>query len=125
MEGRGVNYIHNCHGSWISQYQTRATVEIFFTRLRLVKNISTVALVWYCEIHSHDSCVYTITPLYVTKYTIHIMEFCNTPLLNTGNNLLFPPARGASWGILNRYWLDTNKSPECFDNLYRLNEVAR
>ena len=58
--GRGVNYIHNCHGSWISQYQTRATVEIFFTRLRLVKNISTVALVWYCEIHSHDSCVYTI-----------------------------------------------------------------
>ena len=56
LEGRGVNYIHNCHGTWISQYQTRATVEIFFTRLRLVKNISTVALVWYCEIHSHDSC---------------------------------------------------------------------
>ena len=48
--------------SWISQHQTRATVEIYFTRLRLVKNISTVALVWYCEIHSHDSCVYTKTP---------------------------------------------------------------
>ena len=22
FEGRGVNYIHNCHGSWISKYQT-------------------------------------------------------------------------------------------------------
>ena len=59
--GRGVKYIHNnCHESWISQYQTRGTVEIFFTRLRLMKNISPVALVWYCEIHFHDSCVYTI-----------------------------------------------------------------
>ena len=32
--------------------------------------------------------IFDITPLYVTKYTINIIEFCNTPLLNTGNNLL-------------------------------------
>ena len=38
--------------------------------------------------HSQERCVYTITPLFVTKYTINIMEFCKTPLLNTRNNLL-------------------------------------
>ena len=63
---------------WISQYQTRATVEIFFTRLRLVKNISTVALVWYCEIHSHDSCVYTITPFYYLYHTEKIVWYFHT-----------------------------------------------
>ena len=31
---------------------------------------------------------YFLTPLYVAKYTINIIEICNTPLLNTGNNLL-------------------------------------
>ena len=37
----------------------------------------------------------------------------------------FPQRAVASWGILNRYWLDPNKSPKCFANLHRLNEVAR
>ena len=53
--GRGVNYIHNYHGSLIS---------------RLVKNISTVTLVLYCEIHSHDSCVYTKTFLEAKSFWI-------------------------------------------------------
>ena len=43
-------------------------------------------------------------------------------------NDLFPPASGASWGILNRYWLDPDKngkSPKCFANFHRLPEVTR
>ena len=30
----------------------------------------------------------------------------------------------ASWGILDRYWLDPDKSPKGFANLHMLNEVA-
>ena len=37
----------------------------------------------------------------------------------------FPQRAVASWGILNRYWLDPKKSPKCFANLHGLNEVAR
>ena len=40
----------------------------------------------------------------------------------------FPQRAVASWGILNRYWLDPDKngqSPKCFANFHRLNEVAR
>ena len=37
----------------------------------------------------------------------------------------FPQRAVASWGILNRYWLDPNKSPKCFAYLHGLNEVAR
>ena len=39
--------------------------------------------------------------------------------------MIYFPSERSELGILNRYWLDPDKSPKCFANLHRLNEVVR
>ena len=95
----------------------------FYTKMHLFSHCAVVSMIYHGPMLALPHLFLDIFP----PYTSNIHRSVLSKIENFGN-FLFPPASGASWGILNRYWLDpdkTAKSPKCFANFHRLPEVTR